>query len=365
MQRKPPRTLREQVQKLIKKLSAEDRKAIIPFLATLPDSGVKSYDLQQEIATLKKHGQTLPLPTDEAPTPLFQIRFVRDLVEIIIDNKVVLRTVFYSETFAQSFPNLKDELALHADAYLAIFTEEKKAERRADLKAQGIEQTEEEFETTIKENCEAAARYWVTEKANRISEAISRHLPGMVSDMMIAAIKGQTFYDLHEAYKQLKPDDEPPSVKGFKKMVLDAAWRDIKPHLPATKHVRTHPDWRGDDTRKQYSQRVNERKLLATCIKDMFEECEHGPGWMVDLKNDPTFQRLSLDVPKEVIEFAMKRVASDGASDRERQPLSVALEMARRELELQEQDIETLHKYYAEGSKLLKAERGQRQPSSI
>ena len=93
------------------------------------------------------------------------------------------------------------------------------------------------------------------------------------------------------------------------------------------------------------------------------EECDFEAGWTEDLKQDSTYQLLSTNVPQTVIDHGVRRVASE-LSERELQPLSIALEMARFELDLKEQDIETLHKYYAEGVKLLKAERN-RPTSSI
>jgi len=77
----------------------------------------------------------------------------------------------------------------------------------------------------------------MTEKAKRIAEKISLHFPGMVGDMLAAAIKGQTFYDLAEAAREF--GREIPSVGPIKKAVQDLAWRDLKPHLPSTRHSRT------------------------------------------------------------------------------------------------------------------------------
>jgi hypothetical protein len=201
----------------------------------------------------------------------------------------------------------------------------------------------------------------MTEKAKRIAEKISLHLPGMVGDMMAAAIKGQTFYDLAEAAKEFGKDI--PSVQPIKKAVQDLAWRDLKPHLPSTRHSRTPTDWRSDETLKSYARQVTDRKALATRIREMYEECDHAPGWMEDLKSDSTFERLSVGVSQVVLNWAMKRVASDeSATDRQRQALSVALEMARQELDLTELDIETLRNKNDDGNRLLKAHRLKRNP---
>lgn len=53
------------VKQLIKQLSAEDRQALIPFLGELPDSGLQSYDLREELEVLKKHGTRLAAPDDD------------------------------------------------------------------------------------------------------------------------------------------------------------------------------------------------------------------------------------------------------------------------------------------------------------
>lgn len=241
-----------------------------------------------------------------------------------------------------------------------MFTEEKRKAERATRKIHGIEETDEEYEKGVVKRCNAAAELWMIEKAKRIAEQISLHLPGMVGDMMAAAIKGETFYDLHRAFQELSPDKMPLALKDFKRAVLETTWRELKPHLPSTKHVRTHPDWRGSDTLKQYAQLVNDRRSLATCIKDMYEDCDQAPGWMEDLKDDSTFQRLSLGVPQSLVDWAMKRVAVDGLPSREQEPLSIACEMARRELDLPEQNVETLRNHYADGNRLIKAQRNQR-----
>jgi hypothetical protein len=47
------------------------------------------------------------------------------------------------------------------------------------------------------------------------------------------------------------------------------------------------------------------------------------------------------------------------ASQRQREPVSIACEMARRELGLPEQETETLRGYHQDGNKLLKRDRSQ------
>jgi hypothetical protein len=341
------------VKHLIKELSPDERAQLFSYLSEFPDSGVESYDLTEEIDALKKHGAILP---PEGSSDNISLVFIRDLVEVRLADNKIAHARFFPDSFAQGYPTFKNQIAITSEGFQN--TKDQRAVRRQNLEAQGIHQTDAEFEAGFIEACDDAARLWVTEKAKRIAERISRHFPGMVADMMVAAIKGQTFYDFHEATKQLSPDKPLPSVKGIKKAVQDIAWRDLKPHLPSTKYSRTPPDWRGEETLKRYAQQVTDRRALATRIREMYEDCLEGPGWMEDLKTDSTFERLSVGVPEPVLVWAMKRVASDeSGSERERQAVSIALEMARQELALPELDIETLRNKYDEGNKLLKADR--------
>jgi hypothetical protein len=125
-------------------------------------------------------------------------------------------------------------------------------------------------------------------------------------------------------------------------------------------NTRTKREWRSESVLKQYAVKVNERRALAICIKDMFDRCEGEAGWLEDLNVDRNFRLLSSDVPGEIISWAVRRVASEDLPAREREPLSVACEMARRELTLPEQNIETLRDYYGTGEKLRKKERNQK-----
>lgn len=349
----------EHVKRLIKKLSPEDKQQIVPYLAQFSDSGVQSYDLTEEIEALKKHGQTLPPEGD--PTGVSLV-FIRDLVEVNLGDRKIAHARFSPDDFAQAYPAFENQIAVISETFQK--SEEQRVVRRRNLEAQGIHQTDAEFEAGFKEACDDAARLWVEEKAKRIAERISRHFPGMVTDMMIAAIKGQTFYDLHEATKELSPDKPLPSVKGIKKAVQDIAWRDLKPHLPSTRHSRTPQDWRSPEQLKEYAEKVNERRLLATCIKNMYEDCEHDEGWIGDLKQNSNFIGLSVGIDEDTLTWSIRCVADDNLSDRDRQPLSIALEMARRELRLTELDVETLRNKFEEGNKAIKAERAKKNESS-
>lgn len=88
----------------------------------------------------------------------------------------------------------------------------------------------------------------------------------------------------------------------------------------------------------------------------MYEDCLGEDGWIQDLRQDSNFQKLSQDMPDETISWAVRQVASeDTIPQRERE--SIACEIARQELDLPEQDIETLRSYYTEGKKLIQKDR--------
>ena len=350
----------EHVKRLIKKLSSEDKQQIVPYLAQLPDGGVQSYDLTEEFEALKKHGQVLP---PEGSPDGVSLVFIRDLVEVRVADRKVAHARFFPKDFEEAFPSYINQIEKTAGLYKEQFLEpDTKAKIYAQRAANGIIETEAECEAAIIAWCDDTAKVCVPERAKRTAERISRHFPGMVADMIIAAIKGQTFYDLVEMSKAFGKDI--PSSQPIKKAVQDIAWRDLKPHLPSTRHSRTPPDWRTEETVKRYAQQVTDRKALATRIREVYEECDHAPGWMEDLKTDSTFERLSVGVPKDALDWAMKRVASDEreSDSRERQAVSIALEMARRELGLTELDIETLRNKNDEGNKLLKADRLKKKP---
>lgn len=352
------------VKHLIKELSPKDRAQIFSYLAEFPDSGVHSYDLREELETLKNYGTRITGPNDDEDYHLINLVFVRNLVSVQILDTEVLRAIFFPENFITAFPKSKRTSLLFAQKFQEhLFPEDRKAAIKEARKEQGMVETDAEFEAVISNTCKQIGEEWMTEKAKRVAEQISRHLPGMVGDMMAAAIKGQTFYDFAQIARDAGPD-KVPSLKEFKKLIQDAAWRNIKPHLQVSRGIRTPTDWRSDEQVKKYAERVNERRLLARCIKDKYLECDEAPGWISDLKEDPNFNKLSAGVAQGALDRAIRRTADDNLSDRERQPLSIALDMARFELELSELDIETLGNKYDAGNKILKAARAERSKES-
>src|SRR6267154_3024645 len=104
---KKPRSPLEHVKHLIKKLSAEDRQKLIPFLGELPDSGLQSYDLREEMEALKKHGVRIP---PGGSSDLVSLVFIRDLVEVYVANRKVVHARFFPDIFAEASPDYQKQL---------------------------------------------------------------------------------------------------------------------------------------------------------------------------------------------------------------------------------------------------------------
>lgn len=216
-----PKVSLDQIKRLIMKLSTEERLTLTHYLVGLPDSGFQSYDLREELETLKKHGIRLTGPDNDDNYCLVNLVFVRNLVSVQILDTEVLRAVFLPNNFIQAFPKSKRCTPIMSENFKkSLFTKEKREAIRAGRKAQGIQESDAEFEEEITKRCDSAAEYWMTEKAKRIAEQISLHLPGMVGDMFCAAIKGQVFFDTQKVREELGGPDKKLSVKDFKKELV-------------------------------------------------------------------------------------------------------------------------------------------------
>jgi hypothetical protein len=355
----------KQIKQMIRGLSAEDRQQLIPFLAELPDSGLTSYDLDEEIKVIDEAWRKQNIKSDYDPEKyLFDMVFLPNLVSLRVLGAEVLRVVFRPENFYENFRKTKQSTTVEiAEKFRGeFFNEERRAEMRADYDAAGMQKSDAEIEREVTETCDGIARLIADSQAQRVTSGISAHLPRMVGDMFSAAIKGQSIAGYNKIAENLNSPEKMLSTPEIKKMVTESFWNEIKPHVGVTKggNTRTNPAWRDENTLRRYAQKVTDRKLLATCIKDMYEECEGEPGWIDDLKQSSNYRLLSKEVSDEVIAWAVKRVASEGLPPREREPLSIACEMARQELKLPEQSIETLRDYYASGENLLKQDRKQK-----
>ncbi len=358
------KTKLEKVKRMIEQLSSEDRRTLTQSLTDFPDSGFQTYDLREELEVLNKRGRRLTGADNNLDYYLVNLVFVRNLVSVQIRDTEVLRAVFLPNNFIEAFPKFRNNISIMSESIRKrLFTNESKEALRSERIARGIQESDTEFEEFVTKECNSRGEYEMTEQAKRVAERISLHLPGMVGDMFCAAITGQIFAYTKDLCEELGSPDKKMSTKEFKKIVLDSHWREVKPHIGVTHggDRRTKPAWRDKEVHKQYAQRVNDKRSLAECIKNMYDECLGEDGWIQDLYQDSTYQRLSQDVADEIITWAIRRVASgDTIPQREREPLSIACEMARQELDLPDQDIETLRSYYTEGKKLIQQDRSKR-----
>jgi hypothetical protein len=108
---------------------------------------------------------------------------------------------------------------------------------------------------------------------------------------------------------------------------------------------KSEPEWREAETLKQYKRKVNELRPLWEFITKFYAENYDDEGWMNMLRESSHFKALSQDchtIPPELL----KRLAGKGSDKREREPLALALEHARRELTLPIRSSATLRGYY-------------------
>lgn len=108
---------------------------------------------------------------------------------------------------------------------------------------------------------------------------------------------------------------------------------------------RGRTEWKKPETLEDYRAKVNDLHPLWNYIVKFYRDRFEDSSWMEDLKGDKTYKTLSkslASVPQDLL----KRVADEDVEGREREPLALALEHARRELDLPEQDTETLRRKY-------------------
>ena len=158
--------------------------------------------------------------------------------------------------------------------------------------------------------------------------------------------------DSHLDFLQESLDENKRGLKSFESKSRN--------RLTATRggNQRTQRDWLSENALKQYAQLVDDRRLLADQMKHVFNECLEAHGWIPDLRQDRNFQLLSQDVSPEIIDWAIRQVASKHLPSKLREPQAIACEMARQELKLSKpEDIGTLQGYYRRGKELIKRER--------
>ena len=131
----------ESVKHLIEKLSSEERQELIPFLASLPDSGLNSYDLREELGVIQETSKIQKPPPDATIETLFSIVIpVRNVTEIHMKDLEVLRVIYRPDHFIEAFPFSPSSLIPTATESVreGMFTDEMKGELRAQRKAAGI-----------------------------------------------------------------------------------------------------------------------------------------------------------------------------------------------------------------------------------
>lgn len=150
-----------------------------------------------------------------------------------------------------------------------------------------------------------------------------------------------------------------PAIKEFTEWLAKEERKAASKRLPEVRGGtrKTKPAWKDQAMLRRYAELVTERRILCQCIKDMYDLCEGDDSWVEDLKSSSNYQRLSVTVPSAILTWAIKRAATDTLPKREREPLAIACEMARQELQLPKQKVETLRNYYGDGNKLLKQDR--------
>jgi len=146
---------------------------------------------------------------------------------------------------------------------------------------------------------------------------------------------------------QKRSDFANDMLKQQRELILD--------RLPRSRplNTRTKPRWKDPATLAAYARLVISRKLLSEIIKKTYDIADGADDWREDLVGNNDYQLLKTSVPTEALEWALRRVAED-IPKRDREPLALACEMARRELKLDAQQPQTLRAYYTKAARLLK-----------
>jgi hypothetical protein len=141
----------------------------------------------------------------------------------------------------------------------------------------------------------------------------------------------------------------------FANDMLERQRKVILDRLPRSKpaNTRTKPGWKVPATLIAYARLVNSRKLLSEAIKKTYDIAGGAEDWRDDLVANNDYQLLKTGVPEAALKWALRRVA-EGGPKRDREPLALACEMARLEMNLEKQQPQTLRTYYTKGAKLLR-----------
>lgn len=224
------------------------------------------------------------------------------------------------------------------------------------------EQSEAEYIQHVSDIWDAAS----TETQNAILEPfqhmlryICEFLPSKFDDSL-QQLSGEAFFF---AVAMIRRDgDTSKSQLSRTKLANNIVKREraaILSRLPKAKRFssKTKPAWKDDATLMHYATLVGRRTLLVRAIKDVYEACDGADGWTEDLEDSADFQLLRTGIPQKPLNGAISRAAITKGKGREGEPVSIACEMARQELDLPAQKPQTLRTYYTKGLSLLKKDR--------
>jgi|GEM_PF-3019625 len=252
-----------QIHRLLSQLTAEERRSLIPLLASFPDSGLTEYDLSEELAIIEQSHKIKPPQHNQDSNVLFELIVpMRNVVVIAMGGHPLLHVIFRPERFILGFPAGGPNLPKIVSDGLRedLFTGEKKEKIREQRRASGIVEDDAAFEQAITDTCDAIAKDIVKAKAERVSQLISLHLPRMVGDMFDAALQGQTFADLNAIARELGQPERQISASRLRRMLTERYWRDVKGHLGVKQ---------GGPRNVKHTWTDEERECLATKYHDL------------------------------------------------------------------------------------------------
>jgi hypothetical protein len=223
--------------------------------------------------------------------------------------------------------------------------------------------TEEEHVRHTEERLDAASpaiRRAALKPFYSMIEYMFQYLPTKMKDSM-QQLSGEAFhYAMVEKQKE-RGTEKLLSPTRLADKIIKAERKAILARLPKIERhsSKTKPAWKDDATLMRYAELVNSRRLLVQAIKKAHVDSGGLEGWTDDLRDSGDYTLLKTGIPQSILSRAIRRVADAKLSKRDREPLSIACDLARQELDLPSQKPQTLRVYYTKGSALLKKLRSQ------
>jgi len=192
---------------------------------------------------------------------------------------------------------------------------------------------------------------------------VFKFLPSRLSD----ALRDLCFEANYSAVASQKSEAGEAGTKSIREIVvkklLRAERQAILARFPKVeRQSKTKPAWKNDSTLVDFANLVSRRKLLVQAIKKTHDDSDGDEGWTTELLESNNYKLLKTEVPKTIVNLAIRRVADTNLTKREREPLSIACEMACRELDLPLQKPQTLRAYCSKGQRLKKKARSRSIP---